>query len=157
MSTQANKTNKTWLEKALALLNISEQDKLVLMKKRMEKYYKEEERKCNAHIERLERELEDYLETSAEKLEEIKEQEEQSFLEINLDKIATVELRDSYVSQLDEQFNRGIRARKEKEEQIQAKKELHERQIKLYEEKLEMIAYKNSNYHNFLIYKGCLN
>ena len=142
MSTQANKTNKTWLEKALALLNISEQDKLVLMKKRMEKYYKEEERKCNAHIERLEREFEDYLETSAEKLEEIKEQEEQSFLEINLDKIATVELRDSYVSQLDEQFNRGIRARKEKEEQIQAKKELHERQIKLYKEKLEMIAYK---------------
>lgn len=142
MSTQANKTNKTWLEKALALLNISEQDKLVLMKKRMEKYYKEEERKCNAHIERLEREFEDYLETSAEKLEEIKEQEEQSFLEINLDKIATVELRDSYVSQLDEQFNKGIKARKEKEEQIQAKKELHEKQIKLYEEKLEMIAYK---------------
>ena len=142
MSTQANKTNKTWLEKALALLNISEQDKLILMKKRMEKYYKEEERKCNAHIERLEREFEDYLETSAEKLEEIKEQEEQSFLEINLDKIATVELRDSYVSQLDEQFNRGIKARKEKEEQIQAKKELHEKQIKLYKEKLEMIAYK---------------
>ena len=142
MSTQANKTNKTWLEKALALLNISEQDKLVLMKKRMEKYYKEEERKCNAHIKRLERELEDYLETSAEKLEEIKEQEEQAFIEINVDKIATVELRDSYVSQLDEQFNRGIKARKEKEEQIQAKKELHEKQIKLYKEKLEMIAYK---------------
>ena len=142
MSTQANKTNKTWLEKALALLNISEQDKLVLMKKRMEKYYKEEERKCNAHIERLERELLDYLETSEEKLEEIKEQEEQSFLEINLDRIATVELRDSYVSQLDEQFNRGIKARKEKEEEIQAQKEYTEKQIKLYKEKLEMIAYK---------------
>ena len=142
MSTQANKTNKTWLEKALALLNISEQDKLVLMKKRMEKYYKEEERKCNAHIERLERELEDYLETSTEKLDEIKEQEEQAFIEINLDKIATVELRDSYVSQLDEQFNRGIRARKEKEEEIQAQKEYTEKQIKLYKEKLEMIAYK---------------
>lgn len=142
MSTQANKTNKTWLEKALALLNISEQDKLVLMKKRMEKYYKEEERKCNAHIERLERELLDYLETSEEKLEEIKEQEEQSFLEINLDRIATVELRDSYVSQLDEQFNRGIKARKEKEQEIQAQKEFTEKQIKLYKEKLEMIAYK---------------
>ena len=142
MSTQANKTNKTWLEKALALLNISEQDKLVLMKKRMEKYYKEEERKCNAHIERLERELLDYLETSEEKLEEIKEQEEQSFLEINLDKIATVELRDSYVSQLDEQFNRGIRARKQKEEEIEARKYHTERQIELYGEKLEMIAYK---------------
>ena len=142
MSTQANKTNKTWLEKALALLNISEQDKLVLMKKRMEKYYKEEERKCNAHIEKLERELLDYLETSAEKLEEIKEQEEQSFLEINLDKIATVELRDSYVSQLDEQFNKGIKARKQKEEEIQAQKEYTEKQIKLYKEKLEMIAYK---------------
>ena len=142
MSTQANKTNKTWLEKALALLNISEQDKLVLMKKRMEKYYKEEERKCNAHIEKLERELLDYLETSEEKLEEIKEQEEQSFLEINLDKIATVELRDSYVSQLDEQFNRGIKARKEKEEEIQSQKEYTEKQIKLYKEKLEMIAYK---------------
>ena len=142
MSTQANKTNKTWLQKALALLNISEQDKLVLMKKRMEKYYKEEERKCNAHIEKLERELLDYLETSEEKLEEIKEQEEQSFLEINLDKIATVELRDSYVSQLDEQFNRGIKARKQKEEEIQAQKEFTEKQIKLYKEKLEMIAYK---------------
>ena len=142
MSTQANKTNKTWLEKALALLNISEQDKLVLMKKRMEKYYKEEERKCNAHIEKLERELLDYLETSEEKLEEIKEQEEQSFLEINLDKIATVELRDSYVSQLDEQFNKGIKARKQKEEEIQAQKDYTEKQIKLYKEKLEMIAYK---------------
>ena len=139
MSTQAN---KTWVEKVLALLNISEKDKVSLMKKRMEKYYKEEERKCNAHIERLERELEDYLETSTEKLDEIKEQEEQSFLEINLDKIATVELRDSYVSQLDEQFNRGIRARKEKEEEIQAQKEYTEKQIKLYKEKLEMIAYK---------------
>ena len=142
MSTQANKTNKTWLEKALALLNISEQDKLVLMKKRMEKYYKEEERKCNAHIEKLERELLDYLETSEEKLEEIKEQEEQSFLEINLDKIATVELRDSYVSQLDEQFNKGIKARKEKEQEIQTQKEYTEKQIKLFKEKLEMIAYK---------------
>ena len=142
MSTRANKTNKTWLEKALALLNISEQDKLVLMKKRMEKYYKEEERKCNAHIERLERELEDYLEISKEKLEEIKEQEEQAFIEINVDKIATVELRESYVFQLDEQFNRGIRARKEKEEEIQAQKEYTEKQIKLYKEKLEMIAYK---------------
>ena len=142
MSTQANKTNKTWLEKALALLNISEQDKLVLMKKRMEKYYKEEERKCNAHIERLEKELEDYLEISKEKLEEIKEQEEQACIEINVDKIATVELRESYVFQLDEQFNRGIKARKEKEEEIQAQKEYTEKQIKLYKEKLEMIAYK---------------
>ena len=139
MSTQAN---KTWVEKVLLFLNVSEEAKVSLMKKRMEKYYKEEERKCNAHIERLERELEDYLETSTEKLEEIKEQEEQSFLEINLDKIATVELRDSYVSQLDEQFNRGIRARKEKEEEIQAQKEYTEKQIKLYKEKLEMIAYK---------------
>ena len=76
------------------------------------------------------------------KLEEIKEQEEQFFLEINLDKIATVELRDSYVSQLDEQFNRGIKARKQKEEEIQAQKESTEKQIKLYKEKLEMIAYK---------------
>ena len=142
MSTQANKTNKTWVEKVLALLNISEQDNVALMKKRMEKYYKEEERKCNAHIEKLERELLDYLETSEEKLEEIKEQEEQSFLEINLDRIATVELRDSYVSQLDEQFNRGIKARKQKEEEIQAQKEYTEKQIKLYKEKLEMIAYK---------------
>ena len=142
MSTQANKTNKTWLEKALALLNISEQDKLVLMKKRMERYYKDEERKCNAQIEKLKRDLEDYLEISKERLEEIKEQEEQAFIEINVDKIATVELRESYVFQLDEQFNRGIKARKEKEEEIQAKKELHEKQIKLYKEKLEMIAYK---------------
>ena len=53
-----------------------------------------------------------------------------------------MELRDSYVSQLDEQFNRGIKARKEKEEEIQAQKEYTEKQIKLYKEKLEMIAYK---------------
>ena len=53
-----------------------------------------------------------------------------------------MELRDSYVSQLDEQFNRGIKARKEKEEEIQAQKECTEKQIKLYKEKLEMIAYK---------------
>lgn len=139
MSTQAN---KTWVEKVLALLNVSEEAKVSSMKKRMERYYKDEERKCNAQIEKLKRDLEDYLEISKEKLEEIKEQEEQAFIEINVDKIATVELRESYVSQLDEQFNRGIRARKEKEEEIQAQKEYTEKQIKLYKEKLEMIAYK---------------
>lgn len=142
MSTKANETNKTWVEKVLFFLNVSEEAKVSLMKKRMEKYYKEEERKCNAQIEKLKRDLEDYLEISEEKLQEIVEQEEQAFVEINLDKIATVELRDSYVSQLDEQFNRGIRARKEKEEEIQAQKEYTEKQIKLYKEKLEMIAYK---------------
>ena len=140
MSTQAKK--ESWVERVLSFLNVTEEAKVSSMKKRMERYYKDEERKCNAQIEKLKRDLEDYLEISKEKLEEIKEQEEQSFLEINLDKIATVELRDSYVSQLDEQFNRGIRARKQKEEEIQAQKEYTEKQIKLYKEKLEMIAYK---------------
>ena len=140
MSTQAKK--ESWVERVLSFLNVTEEAKVSSMKKRMERYYKDEERKCNAQIEKLKRDLEDYLEISKEKLEEIKEQEEQAFIEINVDKIATVELRESYVFQLDEQFNRGIRARKEKEEEIQAQKELHEKQIKLYKEKLEMIAYK---------------
>ena len=140
MSTQAKK--ESWVERVLSFLNVTEEAKVSSMKKRMERYYKDEERKCNAQIEKLKRDLEDYLEISKEKLEEIKEQEEQAFIEINVDKIATVELRESYVLQLDEQFNRGIRARKEKEEEIQAQKEYTEKQIKLYKEKLEMIAYK---------------
>ena len=140
MSTQAKK--ESWVERVLSFLNVTEEAKVSSMKKRMERYYKDEERKCNAQIEKLKRDLEDYLEISKEKLEEIKEQEEQAFIEINVDKIATVELRESYVSQLDEQFNRGIRAIKEKEEEIQAQKEYTEKQIKLYKEKLEMIAYK---------------
>ena len=140
MITQAKK--ESWVERVLSFLNVTEEAKVSSMKKRMERYYKDEERKCNAQIEKLKRDLEDYLEISKEKLEEIKEQEEQAFIEINVDKIATVELRESYVFQLDEQFNRGIRARKEKEEEIQAQKEYTEKQIKLYKEKLEMIAYK---------------
>ena len=140
MSTQAKK--ESWVERVLSFLNVTEESKVSSMKKRMERYYKDEERKCNAQIEKLKRDLEDYLEISKEKLEEIKEQEEQAFIEINVDKITTVELRESYVFQLDEQFNRGIRARKEKEEEIQAQKEYTEKQIKLYKEKLEMIAYK---------------
>ena len=140
MSTQAKK--ESWVERVLSFLNVSEEAKVSSMKKRMERYYKDEERKCNAQIEKLKRDLEDYLEISKEKLEEIKEQEEQAFIEINVDKIATVELRESYVFQLDEQFNKGIKARKQKEEEIQAQKEYTEKQIKLYKEKLEMIAYK---------------
>ena len=140
MSTQAKK--ESWVERVLSFLNVTEEAKVSSMKKRMERYYKDEERKCNAQIEKLKRDLEDYLEISKEKLEEIKEQEEQAFIEINVDKIATVELRESYVFQLDEQFNRGIKARKQKEEEIQAQKESTEKQIKLYKEKLEMIAYK---------------
>ena len=140
MSTQAKK--ESWVERVLSFLNVTEEAKVSSMKKRMERYYKDEERKCNAQIEKLKRDLEDYLEISKEKLEEIKEQEEQAFIEINVDKIATVELRESYVFQLDEQFNKGIKARKEKEEEIQAQKEYTEKQIKLYKEKLEMIAYK---------------
>ena len=140
MSTQAKK--ESWVERVLSFLNVTEEAKVSSMKKRMERYYKDEERKCNAQIEKLKRDLEDYLEISKEKLEEIKEQEEQAFIEINVDKIATVELRESYVFQLDEQFNKGIKARKEKEEEIQAQKDYTEKQIKLYKEKLEMIAYK---------------
>ena len=140
MSTQAKK--ESWVERVLSFLNVTEEAKVSSMKKRMERYYKDEERKCNAQIEKLKRDLEDYLEISKEKLEEIKEQEEQAFIEINVDKIATVELRESYVFQLDEQFNKGIRARKEKEEEIQAQKDYTVKQIKLYKEKLEMIAYK---------------
>ena len=140
MSTQAKK--ESWVERVLSFLNVTEEAKVSSMKKRMERYYKDEERKCNAQIEKLKRDLEDYLEISKEKLEEIKEQEEQAFIEINVDKIATVELRESYVFQLDEQFNKGIKARKEKEEEIQAQKESTEKQIKLYKEKLGMIAYK---------------
>ena len=140
MSTQAKK--ESWVERVLSFLNVSEEAKVSSMKKRMERYYKDEERKCNAQIEKLKRDLEDYLEISKEKLEEIKEQEEQAFIEINVDKIATVELRESYVFQLDEQFNKGIKARKQKEEEIQTQKDHTEKQIKLYEEKLEMIAYK---------------
>ena len=140
MSIQAKK--ESWVERVLSFLNVTEEAKVSSMKKRMERYYKDEERKCNAQIEKLKRDLEDYLEISKEKLEEIKEQEEQAFIEINVDKIATVELTESYVSQLDEQFNRGIRARKQKEEEIEAQKYHTEKQIELYEEKLEMIAYK---------------
>ena len=140
MSTQDKK--ESWVERVLSFLNVTEESKVSSMKKRMERYYKDEERKCNAQIEKLKRDLEDYLEISKEKLEEIKEQEEQAFIEINVDKIATVELRESYVFQLDEQFNKGIKARKQKEEEIQAQKDHTEKQIKLYEEKLEMIAYK---------------
>ena len=140
MSTQAKK--ESWVERVLSFLNVTEEAKVSSMKKRMERYYKDEERKCNAQIEKLKRDLEDYLEISKEKLEEIKEQEEQAFIEINVDKIATVELRESYVFQLDEQFNKGIKARKEKEQEIQAQKEYTEKQIKLFKEKLEMIAYK---------------
>jgi hypothetical protein len=140
MSTQAKK--ESWVERVLSFLNVTEEAKVSSMKKRMERYYKDEERKCNAQIEKLKRDLEDYLEISKEKLEEIKEQEEQAFIEINVDKIATVELRESYVFQLDEQFNKGIRARKQKEEEIQAQKYHTKKQIELYEEKLEMIAYK---------------
>ena len=140
MSTQAKK--ESWVERVLSFLNVTEEAKVSSMKKRMERYYKDEERKCNAQIEKLKRDLEDYLEISKEKLEEIKEQEEQAFIEINVDKIATVELRESYVFQLDEQFNKGIKARRQKEEEIQAQKEYTEKQIKLYKEKLEMIAYK---------------
>ncbi len=140
MSTEAKK--ESWVERVLSFLNVTEEAKVSSMKKRMERYYKDEERKCNAQIEKLKRDLEDYLEISKERLEEIKEQEEQAFIEINVDKIATVELRESYVFQLDEQFNRGIKARKQKEEENQAKKESTEKQIKIYKEKLVMIAYK---------------
>lgn len=143
MSTQAKKPT-TWVEKVLAFLNVSDADKVSLMKKRMEKYYKEEERKCKANIEKLTRDLEDYLETSEEKLQEITEQEEGAFLNVNLDAIKTVDDREYYVSVLDDQFNRAIKLRKQKEQEIEETKKSNEAHIALYKEKLEMIAYKKS-------------
>ena len=142
MSTKATKT--TWVERVLAFLNVSDADKVSLMKKRMEKYYKEEERKCKAHIEKLSRDLEDYLETSEEKLLEITEQEEGAFLNVNLDTIKTVDDREYYVSVLDEQFNRAIKLRLEKEEEMIKTRQEVEEKIAQFEKKLEMIDYKRS-------------
>ena len=55
MSTQAKK--ESWVERVLSFLNVTEEAKVSSMKKRMERYYKDEERKCNAQIEKLKRDL----------------------------------------------------------------------------------------------------
>lgn len=137
-------TIKTWTKKVLAVLNLNDEGKVDLMLNKMLKYYKEELRKAKANIETVERRLAEWLENAEEELLELKEAEETAFVTIDPDRIATNDSRNSYVRDLDEQFNQAIKARERKEKEIINRKKDDETTIENYKKTIGVINFKMS-------------
>ena len=137
-------TIKTWTKRVLAVLNLNDEGKVDLMLNKMLKYYKEELRKAKANIETVERRLAEWLENAEEELLELKEAEETAFVTIDPDRIATNDSRNSYVRDLDEQFNQAIKARERKEKEIINRKKDDEATIENYKKAIEVINFKMS-------------
>ena len=135
---------KNWTKRVLAVLNLNDEGKVDLMLNKMLKYYKEELRKAKANIETVERRLADWLENAEEELLELKEAEETAFVTIDPDRIATNDSRNSYVRDLDEQFNQAIKARERKEKEIINRKKDDETTIENYKKAIEVINFKMS-------------
>ena len=144
MSKQVEIKKSSWIEKVLAKLNLSEKSKVGLMQERLIKYYKEEKRKIEANIETITRNYTRDMETAEEELLEIKEAEDAAFIDLDLDKVNTVESRKAYIAVLDRQFNEAIKARKEKEEEIERKTKDFDASIKSCEKALEIVELKMS-------------
>lgn len=144
MSKQVEVKKSSWIEKVLAKLNLSEEGKVGLMQERLIKYYKEEKRKIEANIETITRNYTRDMETAEEELLEIKEAEDAAFIDLDLDKVNTVESRKAYIAVLDRQFNEAIKARKGKEDEIERKTKDFDASIKSYEDALEIVELKMS-------------
>lgn len=83
---------------------------------------------------------------NAEKLEELLQEEEEAFLNLDLDRVLTNESRKAYTPVLDAQFDRAINARKKHEEVTAKEVEEFEKTQSALEAKIELLQYKIDKY-----------
>ena len=83
---------------------------------------------------------------SKEKLEELKHEEDEAFMKMDLDRVQSIESRKQYVEDLDRQFTRAIKARVDFQEAIEKNKERNEKANENLKKQIADWEYKISKF-----------
>ena len=113
--------------KIKSFLKVDDDSKLGAQVHQLVKYYKGKIREANSEIEENNRKLDLFLEDAEEKLEELKHEEDEAFMKMDLDRVQSIESRKQYVEDLDRQFTKAINARVNFQESIEKTKERNEK------------------------------
>ena len=129
----------SWASKVLAKLNLSEEGKVGLFGDTLVKDWTKQIRDKKKYIAQLETDMEDMLLEANEKLEDFKEEYEEAFLNVNVNRISTSDARHEYV----EDFTDNLVSKKNKVlGQIQKIKDIEEsykENIKEVQEQIELL------------------
>jgi hypothetical protein len=129
----------SWASKVLAKLNLSEEGKVGLFGDTLVKDWTKQIRDKKKYIAQLETDMEDMLLEANEKLEDFKEEYEEAFLNVNVNRISTSDARHEYV----EDFTDNLVSKKNKVlGQIQKIKDIEEsykENIKEVQEQIDLL------------------
>ena len=118
--------------KIKSFLKVDDDSKLKAQIHQTAKFYKSKIKDAKSAIEANTRDHENYLEECEEKLVELRVEEDEAFMNLDIDRVQTIESRKAYVNDLDRQFTKAINARKALENEMEeATKELESVNSKL--------------------------
>ena len=132
--------------KIKSFLKLDDDSKLGAQVHQLVKHYKGKIREANYEIEENNRKLDLFLEDVEEKLKELKHEEDEAFMKMDLDRIQSIESRKQYVEDLDRQFTKDINARVNFQEFIEKTKERNEKANESLKKQISDWEYKISKF-----------
>ena len=132
--------------KIKSFLKVDDDSKLGAQVHQLVKHYKGKIREANSEIEENNRKLDLFLEDAEEKLEELKHEEDEAFMKMDLDRVQSIESRKQYVEDLDRQFTKAINARVNFQESIEKTKERNEKANENLKKQIADWEYKISKF-----------
>ena len=132
--------------KIKSFLKVDDDSKLGAQVHQLVKHYKGKIREANSEIEENNRKLDLFLEDAEEKLEELKHEEDEAFMKMDLDRVQSIESRKQYVEDLDRQFTKAIKARVDFQEAIEKNKERNEKANESLKKQIADWEYKISKF-----------
>ena len=132
--------------KIKSFLKVDDDSKLGAQVHQLVKHYKGKIREANSEIEENNRKLDLFLEEAEEKLEELKHEEDEAFMKMDLDRVQSIESRKQYVEDLDRQFTKAINARVNFQESIEKTKERNEKANESLKKQISDWEYKISKF-----------
>lgn len=132
--------------KIKSFLKVDDDSKLGAQVHQLVKHYKGKIREANSEIEENNRKLDLFLEEAEEKLEELKHEEDEAFMKMDLDRVQSIESRKQYVEDLDRQFTKAINARVNFQESIEKTKEWNEKANESLKKQISDWEYKISKF-----------
>ena len=132
--------------KIKSFLKVDDDSKLGAQVHQLVKHYKGKIREANSEIEENNRKLDLFLEETEEKLEELKHEEDEAFMKMDLDRVQSIESRKQYVEDLDRQFTKAINARVNFQESIEKTKEWNEKANESLKKQISDWEYKISKF-----------
>lgn len=145
-STNSNSMYDVVVAKIKSFLKVDDDSKLGAQVHQLVKHYKGKIREANSEIEENNRKLDLFLEDAEEKLEELKHEEDEAFMKMDLDRVQSIESRKQYVEDLDRQFTRAIKARVDFQEAIEKNKERNEKANESLKKQIADWEYKISKF-----------